>query len=61
MVMALLPVVTRELRVLARGPRLYWQRAGIALVAMFICGGLMLLPPTVRMGSSAQAGVSPHY
>lgn len=52
--MALLPVVTRELRVLARGPRLYWQRAGVALVAMLICGGLLLLPPIVRMGSTPQ-------
>jgi ABC-type Na+ efflux pump permease subunit len=50
----LLPLMTRELRVATRGGSLYWQRAGITLVAGLICASLLLWAPLVARGAQAQ-------
>lgn len=40
--MTFLPIVARELRVTARRAGTYWSRLTVALVAMFIGGGLVI-------------------
>src|SRR4051812_38240163 len=52
--MTALPIVTRELRILARRPSTYWTRIAIAVTAAVIGGFALKLTTQMNMGSFAK-------
>lgn len=53
--MIVLPVAERELRVLSRKPSLYWNRIGLVVVALFLCGTFFItafLLPTPQLSTA---------
>ncbi len=52
--MTLLPIVDRELRIVARKSQMYWQRLTIAAVAAILCGWILETMPI--LGTARQAG-----
>lgn len=52
--MTALPIVSRELRILARRPSTYWLRFGIALLAVVVGGYMLSFTSSLNMGAMAK-------